>query len=211
MKNSRFSRVGEAITSIIDLIVVSFLWLICSLPIFTLGASSTALYYAVVKCIRHDRGDLTATFFRGFRQNFCLATLIWLLIIAYLLVIGADAFALDRLGIASSSFLHFLSRIFFLPPVFFFPWVFSYLSRFENNLKGSLKFSTWLMLRFPLRSLLLGVELVIFLLICWMEPILAPLLPAPVCLLMSISIEPVFKQFQKDVPDDGSVDTWYNE
>ncbi len=211
MKNSRFSRINEALTALIDLIVVSVLWLLCSFPVVTLGASTAALYYAVVKCIRHDRGGVTATFFRGFRQNFRQATLVWLLILLYILVIAGDAYALGQMGFGSGSFIYVLSRLLFLPPLFLFAWIFPYLSRFENTLKGSLKFGLLLILRYPLKSLLLAAELLAFLLVSWLLPVLFPLLPAPICLLMSITIEPVFRNFQNDVPDDGSIDTWYNE
>lgn len=211
MKNSRFSRVYEAISALIDLIYVGILWLLCSLPLVTLGASTTALYYAVVKCIRHNRGGLTTTFFRGFRTNFRQATLVWLLLLLYLLVMAADAYTLGKMGLGSGGFLYVLSRLLFLPPLFLFPWVFPYLSRFENSLSGSLKFCLLLLLRFPLRSLLLAAELLAFLLVSWLQPMLFPLLPGAVCLIMSLSIEPVFRIFQPDAPEDGSIDTWYNE
>ncbi len=211
MKKTILSRINEVLSGLIDLVLVGIYWLVCSLPFITLGASSTALYHTVVKCIRHNRGDLSATFFRCFRQNFRLATLSWLLILAYLFVFAADAYALDMMGIGKNSVLHILSRIMLLPPLFFFPWIFSYLSRFDNTLKGSLKFCAWLMLRNPLKSLLLALELAGFSLVSWLLPMLFPLLPAPVCLLMSITIESVFRRYQADVPDDGSVDNWYNE
>ena len=43
------SRIGSAVSRLIDLIVAGLYWLICSLPVITIGAASTALYYAVKK------------------------------------------------------------------------------------------------------------------------------------------------------------------
>ena len=37
------------LTRVADMVILSLLWLIGSLPLFTLGISSTALYYAVNK------------------------------------------------------------------------------------------------------------------------------------------------------------------
>ena len=54
------SKLRSALTAVIDLVWAGILWLLCSLPVITLGAASTALYYSVVKCIRHERGGLTA-------------------------------------------------------------------------------------------------------------------------------------------------------
>ena len=53
-----------------QLIALSILWAVCSLPVITIGASSTALYYAVVKVVRRDRGSVLQSFFGAFRSNF---------------------------------------------------------------------------------------------------------------------------------------------
>ncbi len=210
MKDSRTSRIGEVLSGLIDLIFAGLLWLVCSLPIITIGASSTALYYAVAKCVRHNRGRLASTFFHGFRSNFRQATVIWLLFLLWILIGTADAYAFRQMGYGPGTLLHNISYLFFLPPLFFFPWVFSYLSRFENTVKGTLKFSAWLMLRYIGKSILLAVELALFLLICFLLPQIAPLLPAAVCLMMSLVIEPVFRTFQTD-DNSSDADAWYNE
>ena len=57
------SKLRQAIGFIIDLVFVGILWLLCSLPVLTLGPASTALYYAIVKNVRHDRGQLSRVFF----------------------------------------------------------------------------------------------------------------------------------------------------
>ena len=210
MKDSKFSRIAEVLSGLIDLIFSGLLWLVCSLPVVTIGASSTALYYTVMKCVRHNRGRVAPTFFHGFRSNFRQATLIWLLFLLWILIGTADAYAIGRMGCGPGTVLYSLSRLFFLPPLLYFPWVFAYISRFENTVTGTLKFTGWLMLRYFGRSVLLAAELVLFLLIVWLLPAMLPLLPAAVCLLMSLSIEPVFRQFH---PESGnpSVDEWYNE
>ena len=48
---------------------LNILWLICCLPIVTIGASTTALFYVTLK-MAEDRDDgLTGMFFRAFRQK----------------------------------------------------------------------------------------------------------------------------------------------
>ena len=78
------------------------------------------------------------------------------------------------------------------------------------KITGTLKFTGWLTLRYFGRSVLLAAELAGFLLISWLLPQIFPLLPAAVCLLMSLTIEPVFRLFQPET-DNASVDAWYNE
>jgi uncharacterized membrane protein YesL len=52
-----------------DLVLLSVLWCLCSLPLVTLGAASAALYYAVVTSVRQDRTRAVQTFFSAFGGN----------------------------------------------------------------------------------------------------------------------------------------------
>ena len=79
------SKLWRALSWIIDLIFAGLLWCLASLPLFTIGTASTALYYAAVKCIRHDRGRLGPVFWKGFRENFKSSTKMWLLYLAAIL------------------------------------------------------------------------------------------------------------------------------
>lgn len=76
---------------------LNFLWFICSLPIFTIGASTTALYYTSFKIAKDEGSFITTMFFRSFRQNFKQATLIWMIMLVTGLIIGADAILLYQL------------------------------------------------------------------------------------------------------------------
>ena len=205
MKQSRFHAVVAALS---DVIWAGVLWLVCSLPLFTIGAASTALYYVTVKCIRHERGSLTKSFFRSFRENFRQGTLLWLLLAAYILIGLANVWALGSMGVGQGSALYYLVRLLLLLPLFLFPWLFAFLSRFQNSIGGTLKFSAYLALRHFGVTLLLAAELALFGLIVWLIPPLLPLLPGVLCLLTSLSIEPVFRTL---TADQNEGDAWYNE
>ncbi len=200
-------RLSSAISGLIDMIWAGILWLVCSLPLLTVGASTTALYYVIVKCVRHERGSLTKSFFRSFRDNFRQGTLLWLLLLLYVLIGLADAWALKNLGVDGGP-LYYLSRLFFLPPLLLFPWLFAFLSRFENSLGAILKYAAYLAMRHIGATLLLAAETVGFVLIVWLIPQLLPLLPGAFCLLASLSVEPVFRTLTEGR---GAGDDWYNE
>ena len=53
-----------------DLIVLNILWTICSIPIFTIGASTTAVYYVTLKLVRDEDDSTIKAFFRSFKSNF---------------------------------------------------------------------------------------------------------------------------------------------
>ena len=76
---------------------LNLLWFVCSIPIFTIGASTTALYYACLKVVRDEDSRVSSQFFRSFRENFKQATVIWLILLGVGLFLGSDGYILYHL------------------------------------------------------------------------------------------------------------------
>ncbi len=81
---------------------LNLLWFICSLPIFTIGAATSALYYTCLKIIRNTEGNVTRTFFKAFKENFRQATVIWLIMLAVGLFLAFDFYILYHLRLNSA-------------------------------------------------------------------------------------------------------------
>ena len=75
-----------------DLIILNVLWFVCSIPIFTIGASTTAVYYVTLKLARNDDGYTIRSFFKSFKENFKQATIIWLILLAGAICVGFAGF-----------------------------------------------------------------------------------------------------------------------
>lgn len=65
-----------------DLIILNLLFVVCSIPVITLGASATAMCYVTLKMRDEEEGSVFRSFFKAFRQNFVQATLIWIILAA---------------------------------------------------------------------------------------------------------------------------------
>lgn len=65
--DGNFSRF---MNTLFDILYAGILWMVFSIPIITVGAASTAAYYAVAKCIRHKTGYIGREFLRSFKSNF---------------------------------------------------------------------------------------------------------------------------------------------
>lgn len=76
---------------------LNLLWILCSLPVFTIGASTTALYYVTLKMVQDDESNITAMFFRAFRENFRQATTLWLIMLGIGLLLAGDGYILYHL------------------------------------------------------------------------------------------------------------------
>ena len=73
--------VFRTISRIGDIFVLSFLWLVTSIPIFTIGVATTAAYDCAFKIIRARDTNVFKDFFRSFKSNFRQSTLIFLILI----------------------------------------------------------------------------------------------------------------------------------
>lgn len=80
------------LTTLWNIIWINFLWLICSIPVITFGAASTAAYYAMNKSVRNSTGYVTKEFFRSLKDNFKQATLLSILYLLVGVILSADAY-----------------------------------------------------------------------------------------------------------------------
>ena len=76
---------------------LNFLWLVCSLPVFTAGAATAALYDVTLRIAREEEPPLTTRFFKAFRENFRQATILWLILLGIGALLGADGYILYHL------------------------------------------------------------------------------------------------------------------
>ena len=84
------SRFSQLLMKLSCSCLLNILWFICSLPIFTIGASTTALYYACLKVIRDEESHAWELFFRSFKENFKQATQLWLILLIQLNLFAAE-------------------------------------------------------------------------------------------------------------------------
>lgn len=92
------SKFSQAVLKLCGSCYLNLLWFVCSLPIFTIGASTTALYYVTLKMVRDDDDSpVTVLFFRAFRENFRQATVLWLILLGVGLLLAGDCYILYHL------------------------------------------------------------------------------------------------------------------
>lgn len=73
-----------------DMIILNLLFIVCSIPLITVGASATAICYVTLKMRDGEDESVFKDFFKAFRQNFVQATLIWIILAALAGFLAAD-------------------------------------------------------------------------------------------------------------------------
>ena len=97
--DSKFSR---TVIKLCYACFLNLLWMLCSIPIITIGASTTALWYASLKIVREQEYNAAGLFFRSFKQNFKQATILWLILFAAGIFLGGDIWILLHLRAAAT-------------------------------------------------------------------------------------------------------------
>ena len=190
------------LSRVLDILKLNFLWILGSLPFFTIGASTTALYYTVHKSIRGDRGYTTRTFFGAFRDNFKAATLPYLIWLAVMIILGCDAYITYQVlktGSMKGAFFYFF-LIMIAVAIMWSAFLFPYIARFENTVKQTLKNAFLLMIRHLPWALLLLVILIASALSIYIIPVLLVVIPAVTSMVFDFILERLFRRYMS--PED---------
>ena len=84
------SSLGRALRVACDLMLLNILWLVCSLPIVTLGPATSALCCVSLKLAQDEPVATLRTFFDAFTRNFLQAAALGLIGLALAVVAAAD-------------------------------------------------------------------------------------------------------------------------
>lgn len=64
------SPVMVALSRLADMFFLSLMWLVCCLPVITIGPSTAAMYYVALKWARKEEVKISSTFLDAFKKNF---------------------------------------------------------------------------------------------------------------------------------------------
>lgn len=183
-----------------DLVMLSLLWTVFSVPIVTLGSASAALYDTAVHSIRRKEDTVVTRFLSTLKRELKQGSL------STLLVLGSSIlfFFLPLLIFTRQSDWPVLLVLWYLLAFFllcFLCWLWPVMSRFTMGFKAlhlnSLKLSFGHILRSVAMALAWGLSLYAGL------RFIAPLFicPALTALLSSVLIEPVFLKYEEQEHD----------
>lgn len=190
------------------LILLSILWTICCLPIITIGASSTALYYTVVKVLRRNQDSLFDAFFREFRSNFLQSLNINMGFLCYFGVLAY--FAIPQLAAPQNGFgpsfygLIGLAFLGMLPLSLVYPTI----SRFFYKGGALLRFLLMVTGRHLHIILACALLLAAGILAALSNPVALLFAPGIVCYIQSLLLEPVFKKYSA-ADSNPNYEMWY--
>lgn len=127
----------RALSKICDMVCLNILWLICSIPIVTIGASTTALYTVMLKIIKNEEGYILRGFFKAFKTNFRQSTIIWIVLLLLGTVCWVDFQVSGMIpgtaGLVMRSIFLLAGFILLSVTIYIFPLT----ARYENSIRAT--------------------------------------------------------------------------
>lgn len=133
------SPVIAFLNKLTDLVLLNVLWIICSIPVITIGASVTAMYYVSITSIRCGDGYVVRRFFKSFRENFRRVTPVWLLMLLCSILLAGDMIFWNRTGGVLGKTMFVISAVIAVMLTVVSLWVFPVFAKFEGTRRNLLK------------------------------------------------------------------------
>ena len=187
-------------TRITDCIFLSLFWLLCCIPVVTVGASFAALYDASYRTFRKNERNSWQRFFGVFRENWKAGIVPSIVFLAAGWGLLKGTIALWNLAVAGTMSWMLFAALAFVAVVLLgmLSILFPILSRFENSLGALLKNTVFLAMANLPRTAVLGAINAVTVFLC--ARLVVPLffLPSLAALFGSFAIEPMFRPFMND-------------
>ena len=144
--------VMDLINRIVLTVWLNILWVVFSIPIITVGASTTALFTVTLKMAKNEEGSVTSQFFNAFRSNFRFSTKVWGILLAVGVLLAADGYVLYHLRF-ENAFWTLITAVYFVLLAAYaieLMYVFPLMAHFENTVRAMLINSIMIGMRFLL-------------------------------------------------------------
>ncbi|MDD3277948.1 MAG: YesL family protein [Lachnospiraceae bacterium] len=200
MKINEDSPVILFFDKVTDILLAGFYWLLCSLPVVTIGPASCALYYTIVKVVRRKRDTVSKAFFHSFRENLKQGMIATILYLFYAGVIAVYLFLNTQqhtLGVNPYVFL-LAGVMLILPFLLSGIYIFPVISRFGCGLGKQFQYAFTMSVGhlFTTIILLVGLSAVCF--AVYLLPFLLLILPGIYAFVSSLIIERTFKTYMRN-------------
>lgn len=210
MKQSLFAPDGhyaKIMNWIWDVLVISVLWLLCCIPLFTIGAATSAAYYAAAKAIRAGEKKAAAAFFTAFRLNFKQSTFFTVLYGLVLLLLIFDCVYLFHTDQFPLVVLYLFYGMVLLT-IGTGQYLFVFLSRFSLKKFQLFRMAVLCSFRHLISTILLLALLTSMIVGMYLMPWGILLFPGTVFYVQTYLMEPIMRKYMPE-PGSGEEDKWY--
>lgn len=131
--------VGRVLTYLGNLIALNFLFLLCCLPIVTIGPALSAMYSITLREWDTWQGALSSSFFAAFKENLKKGIALWLIVLLFACILAFNFLFITANAALIPGFFRVIVWIALVMFLIFSPYVFPLQAHYENTVKNTLK------------------------------------------------------------------------
>lgn len=129
----------RAMSKVADIVSLNFLFMLCCIPVVTIGASICAFYYNMMKLVQDEESYILRGFFRAFKDNFKKATIIWLIMFFLGAFLALDCYFVTKNSAMFPVLLRYVIYAITFVYALMLSFVFALQAKFENSIAGTIK------------------------------------------------------------------------
>lgn len=129
------SAYSQIMTKVFDIFWLSVLSILCCIPVITIGASLSSLYYVMLKLVRDEETAVTRNYFKAFKQNFLQSLPATLILLVITGILAADFHILGQNSSQNASVVYGCCVVILLAAAAVFSYVFPLMARYQNTLR----------------------------------------------------------------------------
>lgn len=129
------------------MLILNFIYVLSCIPIITIGASTTALYYTTLKMAENNESYVWRDYWKAFKSNLKQATVIWLIVFAGWAVIALDFLIAGGLSMQLGTVVAIGVVIVAVFMGILGLYVFPLLARFDNTVVKTMKNAVMIAIR----------------------------------------------------------------
>ena len=184
---------------------MSIYWLACSLPVVTIGAATSALYYASMKD-HLGEGTITRNFFRAFVRDFKQSLLLELIVVVVAGILVLDLYILPQMNIPLGGLVQVVLTVVAVLGIAMLSYLFPLVARYENTMVQRFRNAVFMsLMNFHYTLLIVAINCAPLLLLVLlpdpflsMIPLLVLIWPGMCAMINSKFFLKIFKQYEPE-------------
>lgn len=205
-----------ALLKIWDIVLTNLLFILCCIPIVTIGPAFTAMYHCTLRIVKGNNNGTFKTFFHAFKENFKQSIIVWLATLIIAAILYLDIRFLNTQDSLFASILFSLTAAMAILLVIFNLLIYPVIATFKGTLKMQLQntfvfaarhffkviliFIIW---TFPLATTYIDVQLQPLYVFCWFFFLFAT--------LAYINSFMLYKMFKPYLQEETKTDTFFDD
>ncbi len=191
--DSLFFKYG---TILCDLIILTIIWSLVSLPVFTIGTATSAFYYVTTRQLSDREGYVTRDFFKSFKQNFITGTALTLIFLF------AAAILFFNITMTYGTIFFYISIVIAYEVVITAMYAFPILARFDLKTFAVIRNAFFMANRHIFTTLSCFALIFVMVFVCLHFPFLFIVCIGLYCFISSIFFMIVFRKYVPEMDKD---------